>query len=537
MPSPSARARVAPPRARMASAAAAIAAVLGLCGCTVGPDYATPSLWTPSSWFASSPADPRLSLPAPEPVDPRWWAAFNDPMLTALVEQVAAENLDVRLATIRLAESRQQRRITAADEFPQIQGSASYTRERLSPRGVFSAVGGGGATGGAGGAAGAGASSPPSSPPSSAIGGGGGAISRPFDLWQYGLDSSYELDLWGRVRRAIEAADATVDSSAEDRRNTLLSSLAEVARLYIQLRDAQAQLAISRDNERTAQSTLQLASERFRGGLTSELDVANAAAQLATTRATIPQLVQQEAQTINQLSFLLGRPPRALEAQLRTAKPVPPVPPSVPVGLPSELTTRRPDIRMADARLHAATAQIGVAEANFFPSVTLSGNLSIQAVRFANLGNWDSRTYGIGPAITIPLFQGGRLRAQLELNKAQQREAAVTYQRTVLNAFHEVDNAMVAYSQEQARHNELQVVVNRNGRALQLAQQRYRDGLSTFLDVLDAQRQVLAAQQQLATSTATISTNLVALYKALGGGWETQYPPGSDTKPLPVGFP
>ncbi len=339
------------------------------------------------------------------------------------------------------------------------------------------------------------------------------------------------------MRRAIEAADATVESSADDRRNTLLSTLAEVARLYMQLRNAQAQLAISRDNERTAQSTLQLANDRFRGGLTSELDVENAAAQLATTRATIPQLVQQEAQTINQLSFLLGRPPRSLEAQLQTARPVPPVPPRVPVGLPSELTARRPDIRMADARLHAATAQIGVAEANFFPSVTLSGNLTIQATRFVSLGNWDARTYGIGPAISIPIFQGGRLRAQLELNKAQQREAAVTYQRTVLNAFHEVDNAMIAYSQEQTRRDELQVVVNRNQRALLLAQQRYRDGLSTFLDVLDAERQVLSAQQQLATSTATISTNLVALYKALGGGWETQYPPGSDTKPLPTGFP
>ena len=265
--------------------------------------------------------------------------------------------------------------------------------------------------------------------------------------------------------------------------------------------------------------------------------MANAAAQLATTRAQIPQLEQQEAQLINQLSFLLGRPPGALAAQLGTPGAVPPVPPRVPVGLPSELAARRPDIRMADAQLHAATAEIGAAEADFFPRVTLSANLSIQALRFTNLGNWDSRSYSFGPNISIPIFSGGRLRAQLELRKAQQQEAAATYQRVVLNAFHEVDNALVAYEAEQRRRDQLQAAVDQNRRALNLAQQRYRQGLSTFLEVLDAQRQVLAAQQQLATSVATVSTNLVSLYKALGGGWESQYPPGADTGPRPVGSP
>ncbi len=500
-----------------------------LAGCTVGPDFSAPSWASPSTWFESHPQEVAAtpSIAVTKPVDPKWWKQFDDRELSSLVERVAAGNLDVRLATIRLAESRGQRGIAAADQFPTLNGNGAYSREKISNRGAISLLGG---------SSGSGSSSPSGSAVNTGangLGGQSGAIPttvtggqklQPFNLWQYGFDASWELDLWGRVRRSVELADASVDASAEARRAALLSSLAEVASDYIQLRGAQASLQIARDNLKSAQESLRLTQQRAAGGVTNELDVANAAAQVRSTAADIPQFSDQEARLINALSLLLGQEPNALRGELEAARPIPPVPPRVPVGLPSELARRRPDIVQAEAQLHAATADIGVAVANFYPSVTLSGSLGIQALRFKDLGNWDARQYALGPAITIPLFEGGRLRATLELRKAQQQEAAVSYQRTVLNAWHEVDNALTAYETEQRRRNELAQAVASDRQALGLAQDRYRAGVADFLQVLTAQRDLLAAQQALAASTTNVSNDLVALYKALGGGWETDFP-------------
>jgi len=258
--------------------------------------------------------------------------------------------------------------------------------------------------------------------------------------------------------------------------------------------------------------------------VTTDLDVANASAQLRTTLAQIPTLEQREASLINALSLLLGQPPNALREELATPKPVPPVPPRVPVGLPSELARRRPDIRLAEAQLHAATADIGVAQANFYPSLSLTGSFGPQALQFSNLFNLNARQYAFGPAITIPIFEGGQLRSTLQLRKAQQQEAAVNFQRIVLQAWHDVDNALTAYKAEQTRRDELIQAVAENRRALTLAQSRYALGVADFLTVLDTERNLLATQQQLAQSTATVSSNLVALYKALGGGWEIDMP-------------
>jgi NodT family efflux transporter outer membrane factor (OMF) lipoprotein len=235
-------------------------------------------------------------------------------------------------------------------------------------------------------------------------------------------------------------------------------------------------------------------------------------------------LEQQEAQMINALSLLLGQPPNALRADLETARPVPPVPPRVPVGMPSELARRRPDIRQAEAQLHAATADVGVAEANFYPSINLTGSFGLQALQAHKLFNLDSKQYAVGPGLTIPIFQGGQLRSTLQLREAQQQEAAINFQKTVLQAWHDVDNALTAYRAEQARRDELIQAVTDNQRALGLAQSRYQQGVADFLSVLDAERSLLAAQLQLADSTTTVSSNLVALYKALGGGWETDLP-------------
>jgi NodT family efflux transporter outer membrane factor (OMF) lipoprotein len=493
-----------------------LAALALLGGCTVGPDFLKPSNWSPSSWFgfgseetAKSAAEP-ASQPVAEPIEPEWWTSFGDAELSALEKRVADANLDVRVATVRLAESRAQRQITSAAEFPSINGDASYQRERPSANGIFGLLGGsGGSTSGGTAAGGVPAAGTPL---------------KAFDLYQYGFDASWEIDLWGRVRRSVEAADASIEASAEARRDTLLSVLAEVARDYIQLRGTQRQLAISRENLVTAQEALALTRQRADAGLVSKLDVANAAAQVATTSAAIPALEQAQAQTINQLGFLLGETPRALTAELVTEKPVPPVPPRVPIGLPAELARRRPDIQAAEARLHAATAEIGVAVASFYPSISLNGNFDLQATHFADLGNWASRTYGFGPSITLPIFEGGRLTGNLALTNAQQQEAAIVYQRTVLNAWQEVDNALTAYTAEQHRQDELRRAVAQSRQALALARDQYQRGITDFLQVLTAEQQLLAAEQQTATSTTTISTNLVALYKALGGGWETAFP-------------
>lgn len=501
----------------------AAALLLGLGACTVGPNFEPPEWLSPASWFAKKvePITPAPSVAVAEPVDPNWWKLFNDPLLTELERRVAGENLDVQVATVRIAQSRAQLGIAGAAQFPVLNANGSYTRQKASDVGVFAnapnPLGANGASG-------------------SNVGGIRSTHLNAFDVYQVGFDASWEVDLWGRVRRSVESATASVQASAEARRATLLSNLAELARDYIQLRGTQSLLQIARDNVKISQQSLDLTQQRAVGGVTTDLDVANAAAQLRTVAAEIPRLTQQESELINAIGLLLGQPPNTLQAELAQEKPVPPVPPRVPIGLPSELARRRPDVRQAEAQLHAATANIGVAVANFYPSVKLSGSLGLQAIQPWKMFNIDARDYAAGPGITIPIFQGGQLKATLELNKAQQQEAAINYQKTVLTAWHEVDNALTAYQTEQARRDQLIQAVAQNQRALGLAQSRYQEGVSDFLQVLTAQQNLLSTQQALAQATTNVSANLVALYKALGGGWETQMPAANDDL-SPLGAP
>jgi NodT family efflux transporter outer membrane factor (OMF) lipoprotein len=493
-------------------AAAAVLLLLSgaiLPGCTMGPDFKLPG-WAaiPEAWRGAPPKPP-ASVPVAAPIDLAWWDVFHDAELSALEARVAQENLDVQVATFRLAESRAQRGIVAADAYPTLDGNASYQRTKASNNGIFGGLGTIAAGGGGAGAT---------------VGGVNGANIGAVDVYQYGFDASWEVDLWGRVRRAVEASDANVTANEDARRDILLTSLAEVARDYLQLRGTQTRLQIARDNLKTAQQSQELTRERAEGGVTTDLDVANATAQVATFAAQIPALEQQEQQLVNALSLLLGAPPQALQAELAAAQAVPPVPPQVPVGLPSELAERRPDIRQAAAQLHAATATIGVAEANFYPSFTLSANAGMQTLQPKSLFNLSSGFYGVGPSIDIPIFEGGRLKATLALRQDQQKEAAVVYQRTVLNAWHEIDNGLIAYDAEQRRNVQLAQAVAQNERAVALAQTRYQQGVADFLQVLDAQRSLFVTQQSLADSTTTIDTDLVVIYKALGGGWETSFP-------------
>ncbi len=487
--------------------------VLLLTGCAVGPDYKKPDQWTPSKWekpaagkdSQSVVSETNLRKPSPE-----WWDCFNDPMLSNLEKQVSNSNLDVLLSTQRLLESRAQMQISGADRFPALNASGGYSRTQYSNKSISRAV---------------------HRAINSRNGSSLGPMINSSDIdvptlneWMDNIDTSWEVDLWGRVRRQYESAHANWQASEEERRGVLITQQAEVAHDYIALRGFQAQLAIVKENQKIAQESLLLAKQRFTGGLVTELDIQTAEAQLDQTVADIPQLEQQIAEQTNALALLLGKPPRALSEEFATVKPIPPVPPQIPVGLPSELARRRPDIRQAESQLHAATAEVGVAVANFYPKVTINAQFGFQSLSFRDLGFWSSRAWNVGPTISLPIFQGGRLKGQLALKKAQQKEAAIFYQKTVLQAWHEVDNALTAYRAEQLRKENIEKTVKANQRAVYLAQEQYRQGLQNFINVLDAERRLLTSQKDLVQSTTQISTNLVQLYKALGGGWETTFP-------------
>jgi NodT family efflux transporter outer membrane factor (OMF) lipoprotein len=480
-------------------------------GCTVGPDFHTPaSPYNPISWFAGRPPGQAASQPAPEPIDVAWWESFRDPELDSLEERAAAQNLDVLTATVRVAEARANAGITAAAFFPTVSGNAGAYDFKASNNGL--SLGGG----------------------SSSSGSGGGSSSsevNPLSLYQYGFDATWTLDVWGKVRREVEAGNADIEVSEIDRRGTLIQTIAEVARDYVQLRNAQSLLQIDEDNVRTARNLLSLTMQRAAAGLTDELDVAQEQAQLTTTEATVPEAQDQVASYINALSLLLGEPPRALQSELETAEPVPPTPAVVPVGLPSELLRRRPDIVEAEANLHVATANIGVAVANFFPSFDLLGLFDIQSSQTQDLFTLASRTYLLGGMVSVPIFQGGKLVDTLHLRRQQQKEAVIAYDKAVLSAFSDVDNALTDYEKEQQRRRLLRQAVRANEHAFDLAQQRYTQGIATYIDVLNAQQAVLSSQSSYQNSTAAVSTDLVALYLALGGGWEDTFPTPSNEAP------
>ena len=441
--------------------------LLLLGGCTtLGPNFVAPGWLGPGTWFGGSKPKAPVSVTVQEPIDPNWWTLFNDPTLTGLEQRVASENLDVQIAALRIEQSRAQYDVARAAGMPNIDGNASYTRQKASNVGVFAnapnPLGASGISG-------------------STAGGLGSHHLNAFDAFQVGFDASWELDLWGKIRRSVESAGAVTEASEDTRRDVLLTNLAEVARDYITLRGVQTQLRIAQENAGFARDSLKLTEQRALGGVTTSLDVANASAQLSTTLAQIPALEQQEAELINALSLLLGMPPNGLRTELRTPHAVPPVPPRVPVGLPSDLARRRPDIREAEANLHAATANIGVAQAAFYPSVTLSGSTGLQAIQFAPLFGFNARQFAMGPTVSVPIFEGGKLKATLHLSEAQQKEAAIIYQQTVLRALHEVDNALTAYRSEQARRQQLTDAVTQNRRALDLARARTPRGWRFFL--------------------------------------------------------
>jgi NodT family efflux transporter outer membrane factor (OMF) lipoprotein len=496
----------------------ALLATTALTGCEMGPNFSSPRAAVPTAYIQDAPPSETIPYTSGDPVDPAWWESFNDPTLTRLETLAVSQNLDLQIATQRLLEAEAQAQITGANLYPNLAGAASYTREGPSKEGIFNAFGGG-----------ASASTNAGSVASGAAGSvGGGAFSAssiaPLDLYQYGLQSMYDLDLWGKNRRAVEAAVAAARSSAEARRAGLLNVEAQVASYYIQTRGTEAVLSITQKNLESANQLVNLTVERQQAGLTTSLDVANARATQAQIASQIPTLIAQRDTDIGQIGLLLGVTPQTLPADLTTPAAVPLAPPTVPIGLPSDLLRRRPDVREAEQSLHEATAETGVAVASFFPDISLSGSVSFQALQLKNLNEFKAITYAFGPDISIPLFEGGQLNGQLKLRKAQQQEAAISYAKTVLTAFYQVDTALVDYNQEHATLEQLKIDTQQSQIALGLAEDQYKQGLSDYLSVLNAQQSFLTAQQNEAQSVARESTDLVTLYQALGGGWEQTFP-------------
>ena len=493
--------------------ALAVSLCFALNGCLVGPDFERPQTSTPDV-FNRTQAAQAPSKAVESELSPEWWTLFNDPTLDSLEQQLTDANLDVAAASARLRQSRAEQRIAGAAEYPTLNGDASYNRERGSPNGILSLLG-----------------VPPLQTQQSAAGNTGLGVaplpgskgSPPYNLYQFGFDASWEIDIWGGARRGVEAATALSDASYEDRNAVLLSARAELARDYVQLRDTQALLQIARQNLEIARNATKLTEKRVQEGVVTNLDVDNASALAETIESLIPTLESRSETTINAIGLLLAKEPHALEEMLAEPRDVPALPEQVPIGLPSELVQRRPDIRKAEAQLHAATASIGMAKADFYPRISLNGSAGFQSLQLSNLATWASGQYVLGPSISLPIFEGGRLTGTLHLREAQQQEAAIVYKRTVLDAWREVDDALVVYDAEQRRRDRLKKVVSLNQNALSIAEKRYKAGAVDFLDVLNVQKQLLDAQSNLEQSKADAAANLITLCKVLGGGWESTY--------------
>ena len=479
---------------RRRASAALLGAGLALAGCTVGPNFTSPKTPAPPA-FGAEPADV-ASRTYGGAVDAAWWTSFGNAELTSLTERLARQNLDLKAAAERIVQARAERRVTASQGLPHLELQGYAENLRASPEGLLKTL----------------------QPAPGAPG--------QFEIYQDQAQASWEIDLFGRVRRAVEAQSANVTVQTEARHALALSALAELAQDYLQLRGLQVREAVIQHNLDLTHRREALVRDRFANGVATNLDVAQADAQAASIAEDLPTLHTEEARLTNALALLLAEPPRALEAELKPAGTLPARPPAVPVGLPSELLRRRPDVREAEARLHVATAQTGVAVADFFPQVSLSGSFGTQSLSTSNLFTYGARSFMAGPSITVPLFEGGRLKGELDLRKSEQREAALAYQQAVLQAWHDVDNALTAYAEGQHRRADTLTAVRSNQVALLTAEQRYSQGADTFLDVIAAQGAVLQTQDALAQVEAQLDVDLVTLYRALGGGWQAVDPPG-----------
>lgn len=532
-------------RRRRACLPLALAVLSGciLSGCAVGPRYHPPTPELPNRWHGAQ-------TERPEPADANlheWWRVFNDETLTELVQRAAEGNLDLRVAVLRIREARALRGIAAGELLPSLSGRGSYQRSKASANGpaggaaqapgpaaqFADSVARGSAGSALGQMLGTAAPDLPAGTTNSIASALVGLIPRrsglpetdAADLHALGFDASWEIYVFGGVQRAIESADAYVGAAVEDYRSVLISLLAEVATTYIDIRTLQNQIEATRHNIKLQQDALSLARSRFELGLAPELNVRQAEANLATTESQLPALEAGLAMAIYRMGVLVGLEPSALHDELSVEGPIPEPPVETLVGIPADILRRRPDIRAAERRLAVATAEIGVATAELYPRFTLSGTLGLEATDFNHALDARSVSYGFGPAVRWNISDGLRNVHRIAAQEAATYQAYVLYERALLLALQEVEGSLVAYRREQARRDALLRAVEAARHSVRLAEKLYREGLTDFQNVLDAQRSLVNLDNALAQSRGQVAIDLVALYKALGGGWSAQVTP------------
>ncbi|MEX8194255.1 efflux transporter outer membrane subunit [Comamonas guangdongensis] len=487
------------PRFGLVTGALALALALILAACSaLGPDFTRPAASGPDTWSGWHAADESLLMPvdATRALSAQWWQAFNDPVLNRLEQRALDASPDLQSAALRFAQARVQRSVVSAQRGPEIDAGAGIDRQRQSEYGAATRM-------------------------LDLIGGNRAALaqalSRPFTLYQAGFDASWEPDLWGRVSRSIEAADADVDAQAALLDLARLALASDMARNYFELRTTQRQLGLAREDAAALRERTEIVRERVKAGVVEHGDLDRQQAELAALDAQLPGLLAQEGMGINQIALLLGEPPASLRREL--SAPIEAGPAALPdfaLGLPSEVARRRPDILVAEARLHRATANIGVARAELHPSIRLGAHFGYESYLGQEFGDWRSRTWSVGPSLSLPLFDRGRRKTVIVLRELEQQEAAVNYQRTVLGAWQEIDDALTAYAAELQRSEHLKDRVQRAADVYALSRARYTAGATDFIAVLDGQRSLLQARRDLVASEGRLSAQYVAINKAIG---------------------
>lgn len=455
-----------------------------LVACTAGRDYQEPDTSETVQSVDLAALEEGDRFERSEPVD-AWWRRFDDPVLTSLSERAIANNKTIAAAVETVFAARSILDEVEFDRFPTIEARASFVRQRLSRDGI-----------------------------------GGNAADRTFNNYQAGFDALWELDLFGRISRSIEAAQAETDAAEASLSDVMVTILAEVGRSYIELRGAQLELNVAERNVKNQVETLDLITRQASGGRASELDVVRARSQLRLTEATIPPIQGRIIAAINRLGVLTGDTPGRLLDELSTIQPLPSLPETVAVGDATSLIRRRPDIRIAERQAAAATARYGVAAANLYPSVSILGSIGFQSLSLSDFGSGRTNDFSVGPQINWAAFNIGRVQAQVAQADAQARAALLNFEQRVLEALEDIQTSMSNFNREEERRQRLVDAAMAAGTAARLSRVRYEGGLDAFLDVLDAERTLLQAENQLAVSETTVALNLIAVYKALGGGWQ-----------------
>ena len=451
-----------------------------LSGCAaVGPDYLRPQISTPGQWHAGL-KEGLTQGSVNSQVMASWWTTLNDPTLTRLIQRALTGNLGLKEARSRVREARARRGISAAQQFPAIDATGSASSSRSSED----------------------------------VGSG-----ERRELYAAGFDAAWELDVFGGVRRSVEAAQADLETSREDYRDIMVSLLAEVALNYVDVCTFQTRLDVAEKNLETQAQTYELTVFRYKAGLSSALDMEQAKYNLENTRSQIPTLRISLEEAMNRLAVLLGIHPGALHADLSVKKSIPVPSLKIAVGVPADVLRRRPDIRRAERELAAQTARVGIATAELYPKFSLVGSIGLEALSFGNLFSISNRTDTIGPSVSWNIFDAGAIRKNIEVQNALQEQALIKYEAAILTALEDVENALVAYAQDQHRRESLTQAAQAAERAVDLSLKQYSSGIIDFQDTLEAQRSLLSFQDQLAQSDGAVTSNLISLYKALGGGW------------------